>query len=193
MKQPPIAKSELKMASHQPTYSSAQSGKGQNLSPPEQSSDKETSMITLTLLHPQNETAIQTWRFPTHSVIRIGRSKSNEVTLYSAVVSRLHVEIVQKGEGWALISRGSNGVFCEGKRVNHTLVKNGMVIRLASSGPQIQIWTEEYPPKKQPSQQKISKEEMEKAQNTFPGTPRRRKLSKEELEQAKQTHTEDDD
>ncbi|MGI0483292.1 FHA domain-containing protein [Geminocystis sp. CENA526] len=96
-------------------------------------------MITLTLLHPLKSVAVQKWNFEPNSVIRIGRANDNEVVLYSAVVSRHHLEIRPRGDDWALISLGSNGTFINGKKINKVLVKDGMVIRLASSGPKIKI------------------------------------------------------
>lgn len=160
------------MASSQPTYSDNKSENVQ-YSPPEQKPlDNQTPMITLTLLHPQHSVAVQTWRFEPQSSIKIGRSRNNEVTLYSAVVSRHHVEIRRKGTEWEVISLGSNGTFCEGKRISRTSVKNGMVIRLASSGPQIQIWIDMLT---------NSKQEEKKAKENSPP------LSTKEIEQAKQT------
>lgn len=96
-------------------------------------------MITLTLLHPLKSVAVQKWNFNPNSVIRIGRANDNDVVLYSAVVSRHHLEIRPRGQDWALINLGSNGTFINGKKINKVLVKNGMVIRLASSGPKIKI------------------------------------------------------
>ncbi|AFZ53542.1 FHA domain-containing protein [Cyanobacterium aponinum UTEX 3222] len=96
-------------------------------------------MITLTLLHPLKSVAVQKWNFDPNSVIRIGRANDNDVVLYSAVVSRHHLEIRPRGKDWALINLGSNGTFINGKKINKVLVKHGMVIRLASSGPKIKI------------------------------------------------------
>lgn len=96
-------------------------------------------MITLTLLHPLKSVPVQKWGFEPNTVIRIGRANDNNVVLYSAVVSRHHVEIRPRGDDWALISLGSNGTFVNGKKINKVLVKDGMIVRLASSGPKIQI------------------------------------------------------
>jgi len=96
-------------------------------------------VITLTLLHPLKSVAVQKWNFDPNSVIRIGRANDNDVVLYSAVVSRHHLEIRPRGQDWALINLGSNGTFINGKKINKVLVKDGMVIRLASSGPKIKI------------------------------------------------------
>jgi pSer/pThr/pTyr-binding forkhead associated (FHA) protein len=96
-------------------------------------------VITLTLLHPSQATPLQHWQFDDESIIRIGRAVDNNVVLYSAVVSRRHVEIRRNGEEWELENLGANGTFINGKPITKTAVIDGMVIRLATSGPQIQI------------------------------------------------------
>lgn len=96
-------------------------------------------MITLTLLHPLQPVPVQSWTFKNESKISIGRSTSNEVVLYSAVVSRHHVEIRKAGNEWELVNLGANGTYVDGKRITKTMVVDGMVMRLASSGPKIMI------------------------------------------------------
>lgn len=96
-------------------------------------------MITLTLLHPLQPVPVQSWTFKEEPQIRIGRSTSNEVVLYSAVVSRHHVEIRKAGREWEVVNLGANGTYIDGKKVNQTVATDGMVIRLASSGPKILI------------------------------------------------------
>ena len=98
-----------------------------------------TDVITLSLLHPLNKTPVQHWTFDEESVIRIGRSTDNDVVLYSAVVSRHHVEIRKLDGGWAVVSLGTNGTYLEGKRIEQVPAEDGLVIRLARSGPNIQI------------------------------------------------------
>lgn len=98
-----------------------------------------TTVITLTLLHPLQSVPVQSWPFETESLIRIGRSTDNEVILYSAVVSRHHVELRRSGSDWEIVSLGANGTYIDGKRITQTPVLDGMIIRLASSGPKIQI------------------------------------------------------
>ena len=179
------------MASSQPTYSEGQGENVEHSAPPEKLLENQTPMITLTLLHPQQSVAVQTWRFEPQSSIKIGRSRNNEVTLYSAVVSRHHVEIRRQGKEWELISLGSNGTFCEGKRIRRTLVKNGMVIRLASSGPQIQIEMDMLTEEKKPSLGKSSQgtvSQQNKHQADASGKQSRSTtLPPEELEKAKET------
>ena len=97
-------------------------------------------MITLILLRPLQSTPVQKWTFEDKSVIRIGRATDNNVVLYSAVVSRRHVEIRQVGTSWEIVNLGANGTYVGGQRISHEVpVVDGVVIRLARSGPQIQI------------------------------------------------------
>lgn len=96
-------------------------------------------MITLTLLHPLQSVPVQTWTFESESPVKIGRSPDNDVILYSAVVSRRHVELRLGADGWELVSLGANGTYADGKPITKVPVADGMVIRLASSGPKIQI------------------------------------------------------
>ena len=105
------------------------------------------SVITLTLLHPLQSVPVQSWTFEPESEIRIGRSTDNEVILYSAVVSRHHVEIRRNGSVWEIVSLGANGTYINGKRITQIPVEDGMIIRLASSGPKIQIHIEGETPK----------------------------------------------
>lgn len=98
-----------------------------------------TPVLTLTLLHPLQSIPVQKWTFEPESDIKIGRSTDNDVILYSAVVSRHHVEIRRNDSGWEVVSLGANGTYVDGKRITQVAVVDGMIIRLASSGPQIQI------------------------------------------------------
>jgi pSer/pThr/pTyr-binding forkhead associated (FHA) protein len=95
-------------------------------------------VITLTLLHPLQSVAVQSWEFKDEPIIKIGRATDNEVVLYSAVVSRHHVEIRKSGiDGWEVVNVGSNGTYIDGERIEKTIALNGMIVRLAKSGPKI--------------------------------------------------------
>ncbi|CDN11344.1 hypothetical protein RintRC_7062 [Richelia intracellularis] len=96
-------------------------------------------MITLILLNPLQSLPPQSWNFEDESIIRIGRSTDNDVVLYSAVVSRRHVELRKVNHGWEIVCLGANGTFLDGEPVQQLPVKDGIVLRLARSGPQIQI------------------------------------------------------
>ena len=109
-------------------------------------------MITLTLLHPLQAVPIQSWTFRDESSVKIGRATNNEVVLYSAVVSRHHVEIRKSAENeWEVVNIGSNGTYIDGKRVEQTKAIDGMIFRLASSGPKILIKIEAESDKDQSS------------------------------------------
>ena len=101
----------------------------------------ETSVITLSLLHPLQLIPVQNWTFKPelNPVIKIGRSIGNDVILYSAVVSRHHLEIKCTNSGWELVNIGSNGTYIDGKRIAKAEAKDGMIVSLASSGPKIKI------------------------------------------------------
>lgn len=96
-------------------------------------------MITLTLLHPLQNIPVQTWVFDQEPVIRIGRANDNHVILYSAVVSRHHVELRRHGSDWEIVSLGTNGTYLDGKRITQAPAVDGVIIRLARSGPNLQI------------------------------------------------------
>ncbi len=96
-------------------------------------------MITLILQHPLQSIPIQSWSFDDEAVIRMGRSTDNDVVLYSAVVSRQHIELRRRGTKWEIINLGTNGTYVDGKLIVEAPVIDGMVIHLARSGPKIQI------------------------------------------------------
>jgi serine/threonine-protein kinase len=96
-------------------------------------------VITLTLLHPVQATPVQRWDFEDQSRIRIGRAAENHVVLYSAVVSRFHAELRWSGQQWELENQGTNGTYLDGQRVHHAVLLDGSLIRLARSGPTLQV------------------------------------------------------
>ena len=96
-------------------------------------------MITLTLLHPLQPVPIQSWTFHCKSSIKVGRATNNEVVLYNAVVSRNHLEIRNFDREWEVVNSSSNGTYVDGKRIDRAKVTDGMVVRLANSGPKIML------------------------------------------------------
>lgn len=96
-------------------------------------------MITVILLHPLQSTPVQSWTFTDQPLIRVGRATDNQVVLYSAVVSRRHLEIREVDGNWEIVSLGTNGTYLEGKRISQVPVVDGVILRLANSGPQLQI------------------------------------------------------
>lgn len=96
-------------------------------------------MITLTLLHPVQATPVQRWEFADQPTIRVGRAADNHVVLYSAVVSRFHAELNWNGQQWQLENQGANGTYLDGQRIHHAVLLDGSLIRLARSGPTLQV------------------------------------------------------
>ncbi|QIZ71094.1 FHA domain-containing protein [Oxynema aestuarii] len=97
-------------------------------------------MITLILVHPQSLSPSQTWSFGDRDVIRVGRSPDNDVVLYSAVVSRHHLELRRIGSCWKIVNLGSNGSFIDDRPLIQAPIIDGLMVRLARSGPQLQIF-----------------------------------------------------
>ncbi|CAD5954162.1 hypothetical protein PCC9214_02750 [Planktothrix tepida] len=95
------------------------------------------NVIKLTLLHPLQSIPVRSWVFKKDNVIRIGRSLKNDVVLYSAVVSRYHVEIRRQSEDWVVVNLGTNGTYVNGQAVQQVPLVDGQVIHLAISGPKI--------------------------------------------------------
>jgi len=96
-------------------------------------------VITLTLLHPIQSVPVQSWCFESESVVRVGRTNDNDVIIYSAVVSRHHVELWSNPFGWEIINFGANGTYIDDQSITQVLVVDGMTIRLGNSGPSIRI------------------------------------------------------
>ena len=95
------------------------------------------STIVLSLL---NSIPVQSWTFTTEDVIWIGRATDNQVILFSAVVSRHHAELKwDEASGWQTFNLSPNGTYLDGEAINIFKVIDGMTIRLARSGPKIQI------------------------------------------------------
>jgi pSer/pThr/pTyr-binding forkhead associated (FHA) protein len=96
-------------------------------------------VIKLTLLHPLQSIPVRSWIFEDEQVVRIGRSTENHVVLFSAVVSRRHIELRRTGITWELINLGTNGTYLDGKPIAKIPVVDGLIVHLARSGPKIQI------------------------------------------------------
>ncbi|PMB50635.1 Forkhead-associated protein [Fischerella thermalis CCMEE 5201] len=97
-------------------------------------------MITLILLHPLQPVPAQSWTFADDEpAILIGRAADNHVVLYSAVVSRRHIELRRVNNGWEVLNLGANGTYVDGEAIVRVPVTDGVILRLARSGPQIQI------------------------------------------------------
>ncbi|MEB3225667.1 MAG: FHA domain-containing protein [Synechococcus sp.] len=82
---------------------------------------------------------MQNWSFETETTISIGRSTDNDVVLYSAVVSRHHVELRLEDEQWQIVNLGTNGTYIDDQRVEQCAATDGLIFRLATSGPKILV------------------------------------------------------
>ena len=90
-------------------------------------------------MHPTQSVPVQSWTFESESVIRIGRANDNDVVIYSAVVSRHHVELWKDPSGWEIINFGANGTYVNGEPIVQVAVKDGTIVRLGNSGPKLQV------------------------------------------------------
>jgi pSer/pThr/pTyr-binding forkhead associated (FHA) protein len=97
-------------------------------------------VIIVSLLHPTKSVPTQSWTFTTEAMVSIGRATNNSVVLYSAVVSRHHVELRRRGTSWQVVNMSSNGTYgSDGQPISKSVATDGMVFRLATSGPRIQL------------------------------------------------------
>lgn len=102
-------------------------------------------MITIVLLHPIKKTPIRTWTFDSEPLVRIGRSRSNDVVISSAIVSRHHVELWRLANQWEVVSFGANGTFIGGDRVHQVPVVDGTIVQLGNSGPKLCLQLDSHP------------------------------------------------
>lgn len=148
-------------------------------------------MLVLTLLHPRQNTVSQVWKFREQPSIRIGRSRKNDVTLYSTVVSRQHAILRRTKSGWEFISYGTNGSFIGERPIRRVAIANGMIIRLANSGPRLQIWTHKptsTSPRQKTPPNSTSTPSQPATAHKETLTESRAKLTQEEIEVAKSTY-----
>ncbi|MGC9505374.1 FHA domain-containing protein [Baaleninema sp.] len=96
-------------------------------------------MIKLSLIHPTQAAPIQSWTFDNEPVVRIGRSKDNDVVIHGSLVSRHHLELWNRQTHWEIINFGTNGTFVNGKPVRQMPVWDGMTFRLGSTGPKLHL------------------------------------------------------
>jgi pSer/pThr/pTyr-binding forkhead associated (FHA) protein len=97
-------------------------------------------VITVSLLHPTQSVPTQSWTFTNETLVRVGRATDNDVVLYSAVVSRYHVELRKSGTGWRIVNMSTNGTYgTDGQPLAKVPVTDGIIFRLATSGPRMQV------------------------------------------------------
>lgn len=107
--------------------------------PPVDVASASSTMIALALLHPHQIKPVRRWIFDQVDLIRIGRSQENDVILYSAVISRHHLELHRRSGEWWAVNRGKNGTYVENVAIGRLRLSNETILGLAKSGPRLQI------------------------------------------------------
>jgi pSer/pThr/pTyr-binding forkhead associated (FHA) protein len=97
--------------------------------------------VALDLLDSAQGHPVQTWKFESEALIRIGRADDNHVNIADPRVSRLHAELEFRPEGWKLISRGRHGVYVDGVMIEEVLLADKRTFQLASNGPLLRFRT----------------------------------------------------
>ncbi len=95
-------------------------------------------MITITLLDTVTLKPRQEWKFPSQSLIRIGRVQDNDLILTKfPEISRHHVELrkVNRVNYWKILNLGKNGTFVNGVPISDSVLPNNALIQLAKKGP----------------------------------------------------------
>jgi pSer/pThr/pTyr-binding forkhead associated (FHA) protein len=99
-----------------------------------------TPLAPAIVLNLVNSNPCQSWTFESARQIRIGRATDNDIILFSAVVSRHHAELRWSAStGWQMANLSSNRTYVNAQPIDTIAVKDGMVFRLATSGPKIAI------------------------------------------------------
>lgn len=142
------------------------------------------SVITLTLLLPGKAIPVQNWTFESESKIRVGRAADNDVVLYSAVVSRHHLELRLGDRGWEAVNIGANGTYVKGQPITSMPVEDGLIVRLASSGPKIQIHLEQ---ELSPAQKELAKQRAVKDKSLAEATESQSRPPKPSVGDARET------
>lgn len=107
--------------------------------PPVDVASASSTMIALALLHPHQVQPVRRWIFDQVDLIRIGRSQENDVILYSAVISRHHLELHRRSGEWWAVNRGQNGTYLDNVAIGCLRLPQETIFGLAKSGPRLQI------------------------------------------------------
>lgn len=93
------------------------------------------SSFALELLDAESGHVLHKWDLEGSDTFQLGRSPDSDVTFASPFVSRTHACLRQVDGGWELSALSRSGVFVDGRRVEHLLLSEGDVFRLAQGGP----------------------------------------------------------
>ncbi len=97
--------------------------------------------VAVDLLDSAQGHPVQTWKFESEALLRIGRADDCHVVIADPRVSRLHAELEFRPEGWKLISRGRHGVYVDGVLVEEFNLADRRTFQLASGGPLLRFRT----------------------------------------------------
>jgi predicted component of type VI protein secretion system len=99
----------------------------------------EGEILTLHLLDTSQGLTIQTWTFQLKPEVRIGRAPDNDVVIPHPYVSRSHVLLQWRSDGWELSNLGSHGTLVKGERIENVRLTDGDEIRLGKLGPTLRF------------------------------------------------------
>src|ERR1700759_2035223 len=74
----------------------------------------------------------QTWRATPERAWSIGRASDNDVCLADGRISGRHATLAPTPDGWVLVNHSSNGMFVEGRQVEHLPVQHEIKVSLGA-------------------------------------------------------------
>ncbi|MEA5536615.1 AAA family ATPase [Crocosphaera sp. XPORK-15E] len=93
-------------------------------------------MLIFSLFDPQQSKTLQQWQFEQEDLVRIGRASDNNAVINNDLISRYHLELHQiQPQQWQLISKGTNGTFFKGQRIEQLMLSTGIEVQLTQGGP----------------------------------------------------------
>src|ERR1700712_5942110 len=74
----------------------------------------------------------RTWHTTANRIWTVGRSSEVDIRLENPRISRVHAILEPTAAGWVLVNRSSNGMFCEGQRVERLTISQPVSVLLGS-------------------------------------------------------------
>lgn len=97
-------------------------------------------MLIISLLDNQKMQPLQEWRFENEQTVKVGRAPDNNIVLQPDLVSSYHLEINQiQPQHWEIISKGRNGTFVNGQRIDKINLTDGLIAELAQGGAKLKF------------------------------------------------------
>jgi predicted component of type VI protein secretion system len=95
--------------------------------------------VRLQLLPTAHGSSLQSWDFDQKTLIQIGRASDCDVVIAHPVVSRSHACLRYDTGQWYLSVISQNGVYVDGERVQNVRLSEGVIFRLAATGPYLRF------------------------------------------------------